>query len=477
MTLPHAPPPSRRPGLPSFTNPNPNPNANDASADLVAAVNPPPIQRSVSMAVKPEDSAQAKEEKRKRIRTQVAQEIMTTEQSYVKSLRVLQDLYITPLSKPDCDFLTQQQCQELFSNVSLIAAFNEKFLKDVEARMTAWDNEATCIADIFHSFSPFFKMYTQYVANHEVATQLLNKLNKDNKAFVNFCVKAAFDPSSMGLNLASLLITPIQRIPRYKLLLAELHRNTPATHPDYAGLEKALDQVGDVAMHINEAVKKQAHRNEVVRIQELFGGSVDLVSPSRRFLKQGPLTKVCRASDRKYEFFLFNDLLLYSSKPSMGSKYKLHRKIDINGSFFVEDLRDGVNRFQIRSSDKSFVVIADDAADKDKWLSDLFLCMKEAQTLVNVNSKGFTAAMPVWQSDHTSNECSLCDKPFSFFNRRHHCRSCGALVCDACSTGRLILKHKKSPQRVCDNCSQKNQGLQPKRLSGREQGGQRELPH
>ncbi len=35
-------------------------------------------------------------------------------------------------------------------------------------------------------------------------------------------------------HLIDFLIMPVQRIPRYSLLLRELHKATPATHPDYA---------------------------------------------------------------------------------------------------------------------------------------------------------------------------------------------------------------------------------------------------
>ena len=41
----------------------------------------------------------------------------------------------------------------------------------------------------------------------------------------------------------ALLITPIQRVPRYVLLLKELIKHTPATHPDHADLKKALSVI------------------------------------------------------------------------------------------------------------------------------------------------------------------------------------------------------------------------------------------
>jgi hypothetical protein len=48
---------------------------------------------------------------------------------------------------------------------------------------------------------------------------------------------------------------PVQRIPRYRLLLQELFDHTPHTHPDYQSLKSALDEVSKRADEINERVR------------------------------------------------------------------------------------------------------------------------------------------------------------------------------------------------------------------------------
>eukprot|EP01043_Picozoa_sp_COSAG02_P008590 COSAG02_NODE_277_length_25939_cov_108.963971_17_plen_142_part_00 len=44
-----------------------------------------------------------------------------------------------------------------------------------------------------------------------------------------------------------------------------------------------------------------------------------------------------------------------------------------------------------------------------------------------------------WMQDDASDKCLLCGSEWSMFNRRHHCRSCGILVCYYCSSHRCVL--------------------------------------
>lgn len=66
---------------------------------------------------------------------------------------------------------------------------------------------------------------------------------------------------------------------------------------------------------------------------------------------------------------------------------------------------------------------------------------------------------PQWLPDSSSSICMQCCYRFNPITcQRHHCRFCGGIFCDACSTGRSLLPVKfreRSPQRVCDPCSER----------------------
>lgn len=73
----------------------------------------------------------------------------------------------------------------------------------------------------------------------------------------------------------------------------------------------------------------------------------------------------------------------------------------------------------------------------------------------------------VWERNDQVVTCRRCQRWFSLFTRRHHCRRCGQIICDYCSLNRALLScqeiipppHIKEknrlalqPQRICDAC-------------------------
>ena len=60
-----------------------------------------------------------------------------------------------------------------------------------------------------------------------------------------------------------------------------------------------------------------------------------------------------------------------------------------------------------------------------------------------------------WKGDAESNACEHCGVSFTFFKRRHHCRHCGGIYCDECTSRRHILPNisQTEKQRVCIPCS------------------------
>lgn len=66
----------------------------------------------------------------------------------------------------------------------------------------------------------------------------------------------------------------------------------------------------------------------------------------------------------------------------------------------------------------------------------------------------------LWVPDQETDHCQFdrCPTRFSFFQRKHHCRKCGSIICQKHSGNRLpLFHHRKNTvnghwSRVCDHC-------------------------
>ena len=71
-------------------------------------------------------------------------------------------------------------------------------------------------------------------------------------------------------------------------------------------------------------------------------------------------------------------------------------------------------------------------------------------------ASAYKVAPPNWTPSEAVPRCQRCDANFGIFRRKHHCRSCGRVVCSGCSQNRMALpwsgESNDVKQRVCDVC-------------------------
>lgn len=70
------------------------------------------------------------------------------------------------------------------------------------------------------------------------------------------------------------------------------------------------------------------------------------------------------------------------------------------------------------------------------------------------NSLSPSIGIPKWKMEQTVNECPICRSQFGFFKRKHHCRACGGVFCDSCTTFRASLTELglEEQVRICAVC-------------------------
>lgn len=397
---------------------------------------------------------------------QVVWEIITTEETYYKVLKSVTELYWVKVKNAGSDVLPELEKEKLFRNIGRMSEFHKKFLSDIHRQFCTWTNDVSTqrIAGVFISFAKSLDVYPRYVIKHDDAIELLKHIESNPNKYSKFhkLQKAAeASPLYMG-KLDSCLIAPIQRIPRYRLLIEELlrqYKKTIPDHPDIESLQKALELILDYATQVNEQLRRSEQEREMVVIRDTLSNHEShgqLVTGSRFLVHKGNLTRICRKSDTVYYFCLFNDLMVYCKK-NTNESYSIKKWIPIDDKFIISEVpKDNKEkggrpaRWAVQSKVKSFQIYTNDAIECARWtkhFGSLLLQQKSRKDQV----EGELA--PVWVSDHDTSVCTLCERKFTLVRRRHHCRKCGAVVCQQCSNNKEVLATSSGQAvRICTRC-------------------------
>lgn len=117
---------------------------------------------------------------------------------------------------------------------------------------------------------------------------------------------------SVGLDLRDLLITPVQRLPRYVLLLSELISHTEETHPDYAELDKALHAMREVCDEQNARMRESEDMALLTDIASTRDDADALLQQGRRLIhKAAGVELFVKGRSTLGWLFLFNDAIIF----------------------------------------------------------------------------------------------------------------------------------------------------------------------
>eukprot|EP00005_Dracoamoeba_jomungandri_P006538 CAMPEP_0174275202 /NCGR_PEP_ID=MMETSP0439-20130205/59698_1 /TAXON_ID=0 /ORGANISM="Stereomyxa ramosa, Strain Chinc5" /LENGTH=1210 /DNA_ID=CAMNT_0015367285 /DNA_START=30 /DNA_END=3662 /DNA_ORIENTATION=+ len=336
-------------------------------------------------------------------RKQIANEILDTEVQYVSDLRLVVDEFLKPLRKAVADgspILSEPEIRTIFSTIEIIVTINGEFLEGLKERMENW-HPNLILGDKFEYMAGVLKIYTDYVQHFDEALLQLQESRKQKK-FKKFCTKTFLDIGKPLGQLTAYLITPVQRVPRYQLLLKDLLRHTWKTHPDYENINEALKKTANTAAYLNEKQNEVANIQKMVEIQSLlYGKKIErLIDPHRRFIKEGGLDEINEKGKMKSRwFFLFTDIMVrcQSSKRSLNKKSSLKNdgtmgglnrkcfeylgKLPLHSAELINHGDDGSKKhsFEVLGSRDSIWVCATSLEEKRDWMAKISDCISKCK--------------------------------------------------------------------------------------------------
>ncbi|CAG0881312.1 unnamed protein product [Darwinula stevensoni] len=206
---------------------------------------------------------------------------------------------------------------------------------------------------------------------------------------------------------------------------------------------------------VDKLVNSEANARRIQMVESCFGSSGQpLQVPGRVLVGEGVLTKMCRKKPKARQFFLFNDILVYGNILIQKKKYTKQHIIPLEEVKLrpMEDEGALKNGWLICTASKSFAVYAATDTEKQEWMAHISKCIED---LIKKSGKKPAAEhAAVWVPDSAASICMHCKKTqFTTFNRRHHCRKCGSVVCGPCSNRKFLLPSQSNkPLRVCNAC-------------------------
>ncbi|XP_043944047.1 FYVE, RhoGEF and PH domain-containing protein 4 isoform X2 [Protopterus annectens] len=404
----------------------------------------------------------------------IANELLQTEKAYVDRLNLLEHVFYNRLlEESNKGSFPGDVLNKIFSNISSINSFHSQFLLPaLEKRMQEWDTTPR-IGDILQKLAPFLKMYAEYVKNFDNAMEQVKIWSERSPQFLLIIQDIQKQEICGSLTLQHHMLGPVQRIPRYELLLKDYLKKLPQDSSDRQDAEKSLELISTAATHSNLAIRKAENMKKLLEIHEMLGEEEDIVNPSNELIKEGQILKLAarNTSSQERYLFLFNSMLLYCvPKFSLvGTKYTVRTKIGISGMKVVETHNgDYPFTFQVSGKERTLELQASSEQDKESWIkafretidvfdqkNESFKMGKDLEELpAEVSKDELGKRAPKWIRDNEVTMCMICKEMFNALTRRrHHCRACGHVVCWKCSDYKAQLKYDANRiNKVCRDC-------------------------
>lgn len=325
------------------------------------------------------------EDKNATRRAKLREELIATETSYLHGLDLLQHIYLTAVDvvrKNEAEFSalpTDAQALEL--NLPMLVTLHHSLEKDMK------ESEPDKLATVISKYAPTMSCYVDYLSRYEAALSVMERLKKKKKFKELMDSVDAKMAEGSGKRLLDYLITPVQRLPRYVMLLSELIKHSSSDMPWYSELEAGYAKIQVIALAVNEGKRKMEAMQKLLEIQGLLKDMpADFTWPPHRTLKREGKLKVTMESfsDKSQSLKKVTDRILYLFSDKLllvKADYTYHYDV-MNTSVTVESIVESATDFTVTNSKMSVAFRCDSPEERASWIKDLEAAkeaMKEAR--------------------------------------------------------------------------------------------------
>lgn len=333
---------------------------------------------------------------RDQMRANVINEIMSTERHYIKHLKDICEGYLKQCRKRR-DMFSDEQLKIIFGNIEDIYRFQMGFVRDLEKQYNNEDPHLSEIGPCFLEHQDGFWIYSEYCNNHLDACMELSKLMKDGR-YQHFFEACRLLQQMIDIAIDGFLLTPVQKICKYPLQLAELLKYTAQDHSDYRYVAAALAVMRNVTQQINERKRRLENIDKIAQWQAsvLDWEGEDILDRSSELIYTGEMSWIYQPYGRSQQrvFFLFDHQMVLCKKDLIRRDILYYKgRIDMD-RYEVVDIDDGrdddfnvsmKNAFKLhnKETEEMHLFFAKKSEEKRRWL----MAFREERKMVQEDEK------------------------------------------------------------------------------------------
>lgn len=317
----------------------------------------------------------------------IAKEVSTTERTYLKDLEVIASWFQSTVSKDDS--MPEALKSLIFPNFEPLHKFHTNFLKEIEQRLALWEGRSNAhlrgdyqrIGDVMLKNIQGMKHLAAHLWKHSEALEALENSIKGSRRLEHFCRDFELQKVCY-LPLNTFLLRPLHRLMHYKQVLERLCKHHPPSHADFRDCRAALAEITEMVAQLHGTMIKMENFQKLHELKKDLIGIDNLVIPGREFIRLGSLSKLSGKGLQQRMFFLFNDVLLYTSRGLTASnQFKVHGQLPLYGMTIEESEEEwGVPHcLTLRGQRQSIIVAASSRSEMEKWMEDIQMAIDLAE--------------------------------------------------------------------------------------------------
>ena len=219
-------------------------------------------------------------------------------------------------------------------------------------------------------------MYFEYFSHYEKSQKKIEELKKSNHEFANFLLELQKNKYTNNKSIEDYMIKPIQRLPKYVLLLKDLLRYTSPDHLDYRGIEKAITDISSVNNYNDDNLTKYLNNRRIFELFQQFGDQIKnlkLIDSNREFVAEEVLCIFLYGNQIPIIIYILSNLLLISERElrTNSLRYILHVILDSYCEVTATESTSYENAFKVIGVNDSVILIGESRQIKEKMIATI----------------------------------------------------------------------------------------------------------